>query len=103
MKPKSTGLNATASAGGSSKSRSHDLPAAYPFFAICVEHGEYEPFLFIGKSYKVLKPLKNDPAYMFRIVDEEGEDYLYPRKWFVPVELKPKEMRRVATALTSAH
>jgi hypothetical protein len=24
---------------------------------------------------------------MIRVIDEEGEDYLYPRDWFLPIEL----------------
>jgi hypothetical protein len=97
---KSTGSNVTASAGGSSKSKKKDehLPA-YPFYAICVENEGYEPCLQLGKSYRVIKPRKNDPDYFFRVIDEEQEDYLYPRDWFVPVDLPQKQKRRVAAAL----
>ena len=77
-----------------------ELPA-YPFYAICVENGEHDVFLHLGRPYKVVRPRKLDPPYLFRVIDEEGEDYLYPRDWFVPVELKPSQKRRINAALAS--
>ncbi len=58
--------------------------------------------LHLGKPYKVIKPRKNDRDYNFRVIDEEGEDYLYPRSWFIPIGLKPQQKRKVAAALGSA-
>ncbi|HEV8605651.1 MAG TPA: hypothetical protein VGQ99_09810 [Tepidisphaeraceae bacterium] len=75
------------------------LPA-YPFFAICVVG--YDGALQVGRSYKVLRPHKTDRPSHFRVIDEEGEDYLYPRAWFVPVELPPMQKRKVAAALSAA-
>jgi hypothetical protein len=40
-----------------------------------------------GEVYKVVTPEANDPDAMIRIIDEEGEDYLYPRDWFVAIDL----------------
>lgn len=100
-------MNVTGSDGASSRSRrrtiGEPLPP-HPFYAICVDNGggEYEIVLRLGKPYKVVKPWKNDPVYFFRVIDEEGEDYLYPRKWFVPIGLKPRQKRRLAAALAAA-
>jgi hypothetical protein len=69
-----------------------------PFFAICIEQGEYKASLQVGKAYKVIRPEANDPAYFFRVVDDEGEDYLYPADWFFPVELPPKAKRALVAA-----
>ena len=52
----------------------------------------------VGKAYKVIKPEANDRAYFFRVIDEEGEDYLYPADWFVPVDLPPKAKRALVAA-----
>ena len=104
MLPKSTGTSAMGSAGSSSRSRnrkSEPLPE-YPFYALCVENDDYEIVLKLGKPYKVIKPRKHDPDYFFRVIDEEGEDYLYPRDWFVPLDLPPKHRRQVAAALATA-
>ena len=69
-----------------------------PDFVICVENGEYEADLLIGKVYRTAKPEKNDRPAEMRVIDESGEDYLYPAKWFVPVDLPPRARRVLATA-----
>lgn len=51
-------------------------------FAICVHNGEYAGTLELGKVYEVLQdPCAADRNYQ-RVIDESGEDYLYPRSWF---------------------
>ena len=56
-------------------------------FAVCIRNGQYEVDLILGKIYCVLKPKRNDRPSDIRILDESREDYLYPRAWFVPVEV----------------
>jgi len=67
-------------------------------FAVCIENGGYEIDLVVGKIYRVVKPKRNDGPSDIRIVDESGEDYLYPRRWFVSVEL-PLKARRALVAI----
>ena len=61
-------------------------------FAVCIKNKGYEASLEINKIY-VIKP---DPdAAMdgdIRVVDESGEDYLYPAAWFVAVDI-PKAVQ----------
>jgi len=55
-------------------------------FAVCLvndDEGDFEP----NKLYPILEPLKNDPTEHLRIVDESGEDYLYPEIYFQIVNL----------------
>lgn len=56
-------------------------------FAICIRNDGYEGTLEVRKLYEVVE----DPAAAkrdhLRIVDESGEDYLYPTAWFVLIEL----------------
>jgi len=42
----------------------------------------YDPLLVVGHVYKVATPEVNDGAEWLRVIDEEGEDYLYPRSYF---------------------
>jgi len=103
MKPKSTGSRRTASGGNSRAANGHSVAKrprrrTYPFFAICIEHGEYEPLLLIGKAYRVIRPETNDPDYLWRVIDEEGEDYLYPADWFVPVDLPARARKALVAA-----
>jgi hypothetical protein len=72
--------------------------AARPGFVLCVENGKYEADLLIGKVYKAIKPEKNDRPVDLRVIDESGEDYLYPAKWFVAVDLPPRAKRALALA-----
>lgn len=56
-------------------------------FAICIQNGEYAGTLELRKVYEVLPdPGAADRNYL-RVIDESGEDYLYPRSWFVPVSV----------------
>ncbi|HWS73095.1 MAG TPA: hypothetical protein VN605_13340 [Thermoanaerobaculia bacterium] len=54
-------------------------------FAICIENGEYAGTLEVRKVYEVLDDTPAEKRNYMRVIDESGEDYLYPRAWFVPV------------------
>jgi hypothetical protein len=101
MKQKSTGSKPTAPAGaiGKSKSRSLKIGIRYPFLAICVLNKGNEGSLEVGKAYRVTKLLPNDPPNRIRVIDEEGEDYLYLADWFVPLDLSGREKKRVFEAV----
>ncbi len=65
----------------------------YPAAVICVSNEGNEASL---QLWKVYKPLRDNDARsegFFRVVDESGEDYLFPEENFVPIEL-PSEVRR---------
>ncbi len=50
-------------------------------FVVCVNNSGYPASLEVGKSYKVL-PDDNAEPDEIRVVDESGEDYLYPADYF---------------------
>jgi len=56
------------------------------FFVLCIENKECDD-LERRKVYQVLPDDKAADAGYLRIVDESGEDYLYPESYFVSVEL----------------
>jgi hypothetical protein len=58
-------------------------------FALCIENKECED-LEKRKIYTVLSDNKAAQEGYIRIIDESGEDYLYPQSYFVLVEL-PQE------------
>ena len=62
----------------------------YPTAVVCVQNEGNEVSLQLWKSYKPLKD--NDARFegFFRIIDESGEDYLFPEEDFVPIELPLK-------------
>jgi hypothetical protein len=56
-------------------------------FVLCVRDGGYPESLEIRKVYRVLPDKAAVDLGMIRVVDESGEDYLYPEDLFVPIEL----------------
>jgi hypothetical protein len=64
-----------------------------PRFAICVDNSEYPVSLELHKIYRVLPDVEAERDGDLRVIDESGEDYLFPAKYFAPVEL-PAETER---------
>jgi hypothetical protein len=54
-------------------------------FAVCIT--DTEPDLIPRKIYQVLQEESAAKSKYIRVVDESGEDYLYPASYFVFVEL----------------
>lgn len=71
-------------------------------FVVCVNTADFGDFsaedLLLGKCYEVLA-IEGD---WLRIVDESGEDYLYPADWFVPVVLSQEAATRLKQSLAAA-
>ena len=55
----------------------------------------------VGKLYVVLPPEPADGLDDIRVVDESGEDYLYPSPWFVEVDVPEASARALRTAWKS--
>ncbi|MFZ4664236.1 MAG: ribbon-helix-helix protein, CopG family [Caldilineaceae bacterium] len=51
----------------------------------------YDPLLVVGHVYKVAPPVENDGPEWLRVIDEEGEDYLYPTVYFEPYPFNDDE------------
>jgi hypothetical protein len=54
--------------------------------AVCVRNRGYRASLELRKLYAVLPDAFADEHQMIRVIDESGEDYLYPETFFVRVE-----------------
>jgi hypothetical protein len=65
-----------------------------PLFAICVNNSEYPASLELHKIYRVLPDEDAEQDGDLRVIDESGEDYLYPADYFMLVEL-PRDVQRV--------
>jgi hypothetical protein len=62
-------------------------------FAVCVDDSEYPASLEVHKIYRVIPDQDAERDGDVRIIDESGEDYLYPGKYFVAIDL-PQEAER---------
>lgn len=63
-----------------------DKPEQSPQFAICIQ--THDPDLLTPRRvYRVLPDKSAQRSNYIRIIDNEGEDYLYPAENFVRVDL----------------
>lgn len=64
---------------------------------VCVENDGYAASLEKRKIYVAIRDVVADKHNMLRIVDESGEDYLYPKTFFRPIAL-PQAIKRAVLA-----
>ncbi len=58
-------------------------------FVLCVNRDGYETSLEIRRIYRSLADPAAAERSLIRVVDETGEDYLFPADFFVPIEVPP--------------
>ena len=56
-------------------------------FLLCVANKGYEASLELRKLYEQLPDKEAERHNQVRIIDESGEDYLYPTDFFAPIKL----------------
>ena len=69
-------------------------------FVVCVKNKDYAASLELRKLYQVIADETAAKLHQIRVIDESGEDYLYPEEYFVPVQLPQsaeKAVRRAAS------
>lgn len=62
-------------------------------YAVCVNNSEYPASLELHKIYRVIPDEDAAIDGDMRVIDESGEDYLYPVNWFAMIEL-PEEVEQ---------
>jgi hypothetical protein len=72
-----------------------------PQYVVCIRVGEAGD-LELRKLYRVLTDEAAATRRFIRVVDESGEDYLYPSDWFVPVEVSEDAEAALAAASTAS-
>jgi hypothetical protein len=68
-------------------------------FVICIANKGYDD-LDVWKVYRVLPDAKAPEVGCLRVVDESGEDYLYPADCFLSVDF-PKAVRERLAAVAA--
>ena len=66
-------------------------------FVVCIDNEGYAASLEKRKIYVALRDAAAEKHGLLRIVDETGEDYLYPKKPFRPIAL-PQAVKRAVLA-----
>jgi hypothetical protein len=63
------------------------MKRADPQFVVCVKNRGYPASLEVRKLYQIVLDQRAAEHGQVRIIDESGEDYLYPESYFVAVDL----------------
>lgn len=56
-------------------------------FVVCIKNDDYATSLELCKIYQTIPDIRAAEHQLIRVIDESGEDYLYPTDYFVPIEL----------------
>jgi len=64
---------------------------------VCLKNKGYEVALETRKIYQVLPDADAAKHRQLRVIDESGDDYLYPAAYFSPIEL-PQQVRKAVLA-----
>jgi hypothetical protein len=67
-------------------------------FVVCVRNEGYEASLELRKIYQAIPDTGAARHHLLRVVDESGEDYLYPEDFFLFVAL-PKPVEKALLAV----
>lgn len=63
-------------------------------FAVCIDNGGYPASLVLHKIYRVMPDDQAAADGDIRVIDESGEDYLYPAARFAEIDL-PQPIRNL--------
>ena len=69
-------------------------------FAVCLQGTGFD--MLAHKVYRVLNDRKAENFGCLRVIDESGEDYMYPASWFILVKTEKEAENRLAAALSSS-
>jgi hypothetical protein len=67
-------------------------------FVVCVKNKSYAASLELRKLYQVIADETATKLGQIRVIDESGEDYLYPAQYFVPVQIPQSAEKAVRRA-----
>ncbi len=67
-------------------------------YVVCVANQGYRVSLVVRRLYRVIPDRTAHQRGLVRVVDESGEDYLYPKELFAAVDLPSALTKRFAAA-----
>jgi hypothetical protein len=65
-------------------------------FVVCLKNNCYEASLEPRKIYQALSDKEAESHKMIRVIDESGEDYLFPISLFSPISLPQTLVKELA-------
>jgi hypothetical protein len=73
--------------------------SANSHYVVCIANDGYTASLEKRKIYQTLPDAGAAAHSLLRVIDESGEDYLYPAKWFVTFSVSPTMAKALALAV----
>ena len=62
-------------------------------YVICIKNKGYEASLELKKIYQIIDDAVGRRHSQIRVIDESGEDYLYPKDFFAKIKV-PKAVKQ---------
>lgn len=72
--------------------------ASSPRYVVCVKNAGYRASLVVRRIYRRIPDASASRHGLVRVVDESGEDYLYPASLFADIKLPAGVARRFTFA-----
>jgi hypothetical protein len=69
-----------------------------PQYVVCLANDGYPASLIVRRIYQLLPDKEAEKRGLWRVIDESGEDYLYPKSLFASVDLPSSLTKKFATA-----
>jgi len=70
-----------------------DIKSDTQRYVLCISNEKYSASLESRKIYQCVPDTRAEAHGQIRVIDESGEDYLYPQEFFLPIEI-PEEATR---------
>ena len=77
-----------------------EVESTQPRFAVCINNAAYPDDLTVRTVYQVVPDESAATSNYLRIVDETGEDYLYPADLFVLIDVPLEAQKALMQAPT---
>ncbi len=72
-------------------------------FVLCLDNSGHEVSLQVRKVYERLPDAKAESHGYIRVIDESGEDYMFPADRFIPLDLSRDTEAVIDEAVETAH
>src|SRR5947209_1015886 len=93
MKPMGSAEKKSRSSALSPKRKSVSAHEGGMHYVVCIRNEDFPASLEIRKIYQSIPDPASKKLNLIRVIDESGEDYLYPHDYFIAVKL-PRAVER---------
>jgi hypothetical protein len=97
MKRMGSGGKKSRSSGSSTRREPRSRPPRGARYVLCVKNDGYPASLEVRKVYCALGDRDGAKHGQRRVIDESGEDYLFPRRYFIDLPVPPATRRALSS------